>query len=177
MGIKSGNMSPTAAGSVKADWIVAVSNAAATADSASVLLAPTTSATATPIRIPEGATRVMVRCRYNADATGLTSSPVVRLLGLDRNGIPIRLDNILTGATGQTLTIGASAAGLVGTDWSSADPGGNPASNTSAYKYSDPGSITGTDCLGCEWLYVLRSTAAVVTGGTPATSIVVLFLN
>lgn len=170
MTIKSGDCAKVMSGSVQSDWIVAVSDATATAESGAGLLNPSASTAATKVPIPFGATRVLVRSRFASNVANTTTEPVITIWGTDRNGVPLRLDNIDPNAAGITMVSHDTvASNPIGADFSSSDPVGG---NTSTFRYGQVTSLSGYDCLGSQWLYILRSTAAGY-----ASSIMVLFLN
>lgn len=123
------------------------------------------------VAVPFGATRVLVRARYDAEAT-VTASPVVRLVGADEYPLEdgtladdgtvrfIRLDNRAADAEGVTLTLATSGGGLL---------------RDGTYAYSDPPTLDGYDLLGSRSVGVLVETAADVDTG--AVAIELLFLN
>lgn len=150
----------TVPGSVQSNWVLAHGLLTATAQTSAELLNPasTNSANVYPIEVPFGATRVLLRMRVDDAASANGTPPVVRLLGLDANSLPIRIDNVDSSAAGITLT------------WTSSDM------TDGTDDFSDPSSLTGYDLLGCKTLYVLCETAGVFTGTTDAEAWV-LFLN
>jgi hypothetical protein len=161
------NAKPTMGGSCFSEWVVANSNLAAT-QSATELLRPgaTDDSNVVPIEIPEGATRVLLRTRRVAAATTLTTDPVIRLWGIDDDGLgtytgtPTRLDSADSNNAG--LTVAASAS--------------DASDSAAVYLYSDVSDQTGYDCLGCKWLFVLVNTAANYSASTSVAALV-RFLN
>lgn len=153
-------------GSCFADWQTANSNLA-TVQSATEVLAPgvTNDSSVIPVRIPDGATRVLVRSARTTTAPTFTTQPVVQLWGIDNDsldtytGVPTRLDTTSSSASGITLTGTTSdASNSAGTAF-----------------YSDVSDNTGYDCLGCTWLFLIVKTASNYSTGT--VSGMVKFLN
>lgn len=151
--------------SVKAWWFVCHDNLEAAAETTG-LLQPYAIATSAFhwVKVPDGATRVLIRARNDAAATTFTTSPVVRIIGMDGTptdagaftgttgdanfGEPTRLDNVDANATGVTLTLAATL---------NLEDG--------SYEYSDPPDLTGYDLKGCSYVGMAVETAANVTGG------------
>lgn len=166
-------------GSVKSDWQTAVSNSNATADTAAMLLAPTTSTAATRVPIPAGATRVLIRQRASATGVTVTTLATVIPIVVDRNGVPTRIDSATLGAAAITVPFdttlasnydGANMSGVVA-------PDGQAGADTSAFSYGVPTTLDGYDMQGGQWLYILRVVASALTGGAANPTIEVLFLN
>ncbi len=173
--------------STQSGWIVANSDLQ-TADSATNLLKPqlVTRAAVTWLRVPDGATRFLLRGRNLAtmSATG-TPAAVVKLFGVSSHvggpdttlastattspwatsptakfgGTFMCLDNADAGATGITLTFATT---------------GNLEDAT--YEYTDLPDLTGYDCKGCSWVGVLVATACAVTGSATVEAMV-KFIN
>lgn len=173
--MRTNSMTIAACGSAKSDWVTAVSNSNATADSSSVLLNPTASTAATALPIPEGCTRILLRQRVSASGTTVGTLAIVIPIAVDKNGVPTRLDSGTLGAAGLTMPLDSTlASNYLGANMAAFE---RPGSDTSAYRYGVPVSLTPMDCLGGQWLYVLRSTASNHTGGASNPTIEVLFLN
>eukprot|EP00914_Ancora_sagittata_P009931 GHVO01018897.1.p2 GENE.GHVO01018897.1~~GHVO01018897.1.p2 ORF type:complete len:173 (-),score=28.94 GHVO01018897.1:233-751(-) len=138
-----------AAGSVKSDWTAANTSLQTVNTDALLNIGTSTDyTTVSPIEVPDGATRVFLRGAVSTDATAFTTAPVVVLVGVDKNGIPQRVDDPDdSNGTGITLTF--TGAGVFTADsmyWTEV---------TSDF-----------DCLGYETIYVLVSTAASITDGS-----------
>lgn len=149
-------------GSSQGIWHVANSDLS-TVVSGSELLRPASvdDSTVKPVPIPAGVSRFLIRLRYPVATTTFTTQPIIRLVGTDVNGVPLRLDATDSTATG--ITFSASATAL----------------RDASFYYSPPYDRTGFDLLGCRTLYVLPSTAAAFTDGSTAQAVaaMVLFLS
>lgn len=166
-------LTPVVTGSVQiGPWQTIHDDFEASASSAAELIRPfsVTSANVHAVRVPAGATRVMVRCRWTA-AGAVTTSPVIRAYGaycpaggnpgtlnssdwFDDDGTyqVVRIDRNATGAGGVTVTLDAT----------------NDLRDTT-YSYSANAIHTddGTpwfDCKGASYVFVLCSTAGNVAG-------------
>lgn len=150
----------TAPGSVLSNWQV-IHDDTTTTQAAGVVLNPAscTASQVHPATIPAGTTRVLVRGRVDDAATTFTTLPIVKLMGLDANGVPMRLDNANATAAGVTLTFNTTASN-------------NAADGT--YLYSDPVSLTATDLQGNITLYGFATTAAAITDGTTAQAVALM---
>lgn len=155
-----------ATGSVQiGPWITIHDDAEATPSTAAVLIRPLseTSANVHAVKVPAGATRVMVRARW-AVAGAVTTSPIIRAYGVygainssgwfadDGTVHLVRIDRNATGAGGVTVTVDAT----------------NDLRDTT-YSYSANAIHTddGTpwfDCKGAQYVFVLVSTAGNVVG-------------
>lgn len=160
------NSSP---GSVQSDWQVLYDDAT-TASGALDHLVPSLQddSVAHRITIPDGATRILIRARYDAGADVFTTSPIIRLTGTDSDGVPLRIDNVDSNAAGVTVTCEAASAvpstGLTaGTD----------------YTFSNVTTLDGYDLKGCRYLYVTVATAANILDGAVQLPVAImgLFLN
>jgi hypothetical protein len=155
--------------SVKGSWVIAHDNLSATAESATVLMRPSSYSNTNvhPIYIHDGATRVTLMARYDDAVSTVTTSPVIRVYGvygpddavsaagvIDETKATVRrLDNADSNAAGITLTLEtAASAGCI---------------NDGTYLYSNElaSSLDGIDLRGAKWLLVLTETAASVSGG------------
>lgn len=175
-----GGAMPTIPTSVVGNWVTCHTDLEDTAESAADLLNPTSAtvnATVVPIRIGQNVSKVLLRSRRPAAAT-ITTSPVVRIYGLyctdavantidqagtlptDGTCIPIRLDNIDSGAAGVTITLDATND-----------------INDGTYKYSDVISLTPIDLLGARYLMVLVETAANTSASAAQVILQALLLN
>jgi len=156
---------PVNISSVKGFWFVCHDNLEAAAETTG-LLQPfgITTSSFHWVKVPDGATRVLVRARNDAAATTFTTSPVVRIIGMDgvptdagsfsgtagnaNFGEPTRLDNADANAAGVTLTLAATTN-----------------LEDASYEYGDPPDLTGYDLKGCSYVGMVVETAANVTGG------------
>lgn len=158
---------PVSCGSVQiGPWVTIHDDEEATASTAAVLIRPLseTSGNVHAIRVPDGATRVLIRDKRTA-ATVIVASPVLRVYGVygeanaegwfadDGTIQVIRLDRHTVGA-GATLTL------VQATDI-----------RDTTFQYSAPLIQTddGTpwmDCKGAQYVFVLVETAANITAGT-----------
>lgn len=153
---------PQGTGSVKADWQVGHANASA-ADTAALLYTPGSTSLSTNVQslvIPFGSTRAILKGRLSSNATLSTNLAVVRLMTLDANGVPDRVDSATATGTGLTLTFSTTATN-------------NPGDGT--YIYSDPVSLTGIDLLGGNRALAMVSTADGHTAADHA--VLIKFLN
>lgn len=152
--------------SIKGKWIVCHDNLEATAETAAVLLKPYSAVTTTLhwVKVPDGATRVMIRAKNDAAATTFTTSPAVVIMGA--YGTPndagefsgtvadahyarfLRLDTADSNGAAVTLTLAAT---------------GNQ--EDASFEYSDVPTLDGYDLKGCDYVAMLVQTAANVTGG------------
>lgn len=157
------NVSVVAAGSVRSSWVVVNDNA-------------TTAQTSTDIDdfenidddtfhwqpVPEGATRVWVRGRVTTAATTNTTEPVVAIIGLDANNVPMRIDAPTDHDTGG-ITID-----FEGTITESAQYG--------SFYYSQLTNADGYDIRGCIKVGALVTTGAVITNGVSNQAVAIMFL-
>jgi len=173
-GATSGAITNTHPCSVKGQWITAHDNLSATAETSTVLLKPYSATTSTLhwVRVPDNCTRVYVRGKNTATMTGVTTQPVVRIIGayptspgaaadaaIESAGGPSgtvgnaghctfgRIDNADANATGLTLAIATT---------------GNLEDDT--YEYTDWTAIDGYDLRGASYVAMLTETAASVSG-------------
>lgn len=165
------------------NWVTAHDDVEASASSAAELIRPlsVTSANVHAVKVPPGATRVMVRVRWTA-AGAVTTSPIIRGYGVfgtinsptattlpnwfadDGTVTVVRIDRNATGAGGVTVTLDAT----------------NDLRDTT-YSYSANAIHTddGTpwfDCKGAPYVFFLCSTAGNVAGAQTAV-LQVAFLN
>lgn len=166
---------PTAGGgvsfpsSVASDWTLLHANLAATAETATELLRPTSTTLDSGVRLLKvsGACKgIMLRARYDPTITTVTTAPVIRLYGITgtaptADGVlsdtganpPERLDALTAAATGLTVTPVALGAGNL---------------RDGTYAYTDVLIVSGSpffDLRGCKWILALTETAANVSGG------------
>jgi hypothetical protein len=161
----------TAPASVKGDWAIVHENLSATAESATVLMRPSSYSNANvyPARIHPAATRVTLMARYDDAVSTVTTSPRVRVYGVygpddavsaagvidETKAIVRRLDSADSNANGITLTLEtAASAGCI---------------NDGTYLYSNEYDTTGIDLRGAKWLLVLTDQAASISGGANTT--------
>lgn len=172
------SVKPVATGSVQiGPWVTIHDNAEDTPSTAPELIRPlsVTSANVHALKVPPGASRVMLRVRWTA-AGAVTTSPVIRAYSVygsanasgwfaDDGTVQLaRIDRNATGAGGVTVTLDAT------NDLRDA-----------TYSYSAPAihSDDGTpwmDCKGGGHVFVLVATAANVAGAQPCV-IQAAFLN
>lgn len=171
--------SPVYPSSVKGLWQVCHANLSTiqtTAEQANP--GSVTSTNVTWFKVPDNATRLIVRAKMDVGTTTVTTSPVVKIYAaypsaeLTTSSAStawasgtefMRLDASTLAATGTTLTLSATS---------------NAQIKDSTFIYSDPHSITGTDALGGWYVAVFATTAANVSGG--ANTVVpaeIMFLN
>lgn len=162
--------------SVRGQW-QQVNDDLETAEAAADLLKPwnITRSTFHWCKVPEWATRVLVRGKIDLASTTYTTAPVVRLVGafpfdLSTNGLDtirksgfsgvatdvngaefLRLDAATANATGPTIPIAASKTTMF--------------IDSTGYIYTDPIDLTGYDVKGAWYVGLMVETAAVVTGG------------
>ena len=171
---------PVYPSSVKGNWYVCHANLAATAATAAEQANPgsVTSTNVTWVKVPDNATRFLLRAKMAVGTTTVTTSPVVKVYAayppveLTSSSAAVswnsstefmRVDASTLAAAGTTLTLSATANAMI---------------KDSVYIYSDPHSITGTDALGGWYIGVLGTTAGAVSGG--ADSLIpceIMFLN
>lgn len=168
-GVCSAKGSPNNPSSVETNWVQCHDNIEATADAASVLLKPWNSAKTSFhwVRVPELATRLLVRGKVDAAATTISTAPVVWIVGA-HGGDPstttnnftdtpgattfakyTRLDNADQDATGITLTLCVTTQGM----------------EDASYVYGNPYNLDGFDLKGARYVGLMVATAASVTGG------------
>jgi hypothetical protein len=169
LGCMNDGLTLTAPASVKGDWAIVHANLSATAESATVLMRPSSYSNANvyPARIHAAATRVTLMARYDDAVSTVTTSPRVRVYGVygpddavseagvidETKAIVRRLDSADSNANGITLTLETAASeGCI---------------NDGTYLYSNElaSSLDGIDLRGAKWLLVLTETAASVSGG------------
>lgn len=160
---------------------------AATASTATVLKTPLTASSTNMhlVRVPQGAMRIRIRCRYVIAMTAVSTMAKVQLYSIFDPGftlVTLSTANVPTLATDGTLqaeridaqTIAAAATTVPcapGTDTLDASFGyGDPAINTLT-------SGTSFDLNGGAWVLALVQTAAVVSGGAGAITLRCSFLN
>lgn len=174
MGICSPKGSASNPSSVETNWVQCHDNLEATADAASVYLKPYDSAKTSFhwVRVPDNATRVLVRGKVDAAATTIATAPIVAIIGA-KGGDPVaatnnfsgvhptasaananfakytRIDNADQNAAGITLTLCVTTAGF----------------EDNTYVYGDPYDLTGFDVKGSRYVGLMVLTAASVTGG------------
>jgi hypothetical protein len=173
---------PVYPASVKGNWTVchadlSVNSSAATAGEQSNP-GTVTSTNVTWVKVPDNATRLVLRAKMAVGTTTVTASPVVKVyaaypvaeLGLSSastswpaNTEFMRVDASTLAASGTTLTLSATADAMI---------------KDATFIYSDPHSITGTDALGGWYIGVLCTTRGNVSGG--ANSVIlceIMFVN
>lgn len=149
--IQVGHAQPVASGAALADWMEANGSLQTVNTNALLNLATGSAYTYVyPINVPSGCTRMWLRGAVDDAATTFTTDPIVKIVGADANGVPERLDSSDCDAAGVTIDFQASTAVFTdGTDlW------------TDVY-----GGASGFDLKGNRKVYVLVSTAAVITDG------------
>lgn len=159
-------LTPVVSGSAQiGPWVTIHDDAEASAASAAELIRPlsVTSSNVHALKVPPGATRVMIRARWSV-AGAVTTSPVIRAYGVagainasdwfedDGTVSPVRIDRNATGAGGVTVTLDAT----------------NDLRDTN-YSYSANAihADDGTpwfDCKGSNYVFVLVATAGNVVG-------------
>lgn len=163
--------------SVKGVWTEAVSNAQATAATSGELKAPLTFAGSNCnwVKVHEGATRVVVRTRY--EATTVTAAPVVYIFGAFIETDPSTTTNqFATGTKVMRLDAVQSGTGLTLTSAVATDI------SDGTYQYGDGKTFTSPytgatgDLCGAAWVLVLCSTAANVSGGNDTCAVELAFL-
>ena len=149
------------------NWTVIHGNLTDTAESASVLVRPSTYASAYvyPARVHEAGARLLLRMRHDPGVTNVATAPKVRIYGaygpdasftpssgvfLDDGTITwVRLDNNAAATAPSALTF--SYSGM----------------RDSTYRYSDLIATDGYELRGCKWVVALVETAAATfTGGS-----------
>lgn len=178
IGLQMLGLTPVVSGSAQCGpWLAIHDNFEAAAASAAELIRPlsVTAAEVHAVKVPPGATRVMIRARWTA-AGAVTTSPVIRAYGVygeknssdwfadDGTAHVVRIDRNATGAGGVTVTLDATND-----------------LRDSTYSYSANAIHTddGTpwfDCKGANYIFVLCSTAGNVAGAQTAT-LQAAFLN
>lgn len=159
-GIQTGSAQIVIAGAGKSKWFVA--NTSLQTVNTNVLLNlghATAYTTVIPIEVGNGVTRCWIRGVVPATATTFTTDPVVKLVASDGEvgdgtGIPWRIDTDDQDAAGITIDFAASTTVFT------ASVGG-----VSSYCTDVLGGSSGYDLRGARYLYVLVSTAAVITDG------------
>lgn len=156
-------------GSVRADWDVLYDDAT-TASTSGDWLNPSAidNSGAHRVTVPDGATRVLIRARYDVGADTFTASPVIHITGTDSNGVPLRCDDADANAAGITVTCEASTA-----------VSNNGVTAGTHLAYSNVTTLDGYDIKGATYLYITVATAAnVLDGGVQLeVAIMGLFLN
>jgi hypothetical protein len=143
-------------GSPKSNWLKANDDLETANTDALLDLGTSTAYTGVlPVTIPQGATRVWMRCATPADTDTFTTQPVVQLVETDANGIPRRVDNSDENAAGVTLTIDATD------EYPTADDLGG----VSSFWSDVAGGVDGYDLQGGTTLYMLVETAGNFSGG------------
>lgn len=109
-----------------------------------------------PLGVPNGATRMLMRVTFpDGTDTGFTTAsnaPQVYVIGVDANGVPMRLDaGGDADATGTTIPIATTTDYVIDED-----------DNI----WSNPVDLTGLDLQGCETVYVLVSRVSAYTDGS-----------
>ncbi len=173
--------------SCKATWITAHDDLEQTVPTTPLNPATISNAEFHWVKVPDGATRCIVRAKYTKSAT-VTTSPVVRIIGacpgesavdkappsgeyINEDGsFPddgtiefMRLDLAASAGTGTTLTLVSSGADLM------FDAHATPKA------YSDPTSLTPIDLLGSWYVGIVPVTAANVSTGVVVGQI--MFMN
>lgn len=149
-------------GSVLSDWQVGHLSAAA-ADTAALLYTPGSTSVSSNCQsalVPFGCTRILVKGRLSSNATMSTNMSVVRIVTLDGNNVPDRVDSAQSTAAGLTLTFSTTNTN-------------NMADAT--YIYSDPAVLAGIDHLGGARIFPMVSTADGHTAADHA--VLIKFLN
>jgi hypothetical protein len=171
---------PTYPASVKANWVVCHTDLSATAATAAQQANPgsVTSTNVTWVKVPDNATRFVLRSKAAADISAVGTQPIVKVYAaytpseLVTSSASVawptgtefmRVDASTLAASGITLTLSSSA---------------NTQIKDSAFIYSDPHSITGTDALGGWYIGVLTTQAGAVTSATSTViPCEIMFLN
>jgi hypothetical protein len=178
--IRSGANSVVIAGSAKGTWVTANTDATATAQTTAQLYAPSSIAGTSKvqwIKVHAGCTRVLVRARMPKNTSAVATSPVIRVYGANMadgaliasdGTVPtdgtiqfLRLDNASVTAAGPTVTLTCATTTTM---------------NDATYWYSNVVDLTGYDLLGSDYVGVLVSTSASITGGG-AVEVQLLLLN
>lgn len=183
--VKTGSGQVVIPASCKGIWITAHDDLEQTVPTTPLNPATISNAEFHWVKVPEGATRAILRAQYTQSAT-VTTDPVVRLYGVypsetavfdlrgeiinedgsfDNDGtiLFMRLDLAATAGTGITLDLVTSGTGLM------FDAHATPKA------YSDPPTITPYDLLGAWYIGVVPVTAANVSAGVVKAQ--VLFIN
>lgn len=166
---------PTFLASVKGQWVQCHDNLEATAESATVLLKPWSAATSSLhwVKVPDGATRILIRAKNDAAATTFTTDARVRMFGAFTVGTGTKVDSAVDAANGFSGTPGdANFAEFLRLDSADANANGQTLVLTAtgnledaSFEYSDPPDLTGYDLKGAQYVGMLPDTAANVTGG------------
>ena len=179
-------------GFAQTDWTIAHNDLKATAASSGVILQPGSYSDSNvfPIRIPQGAVRVLPRVRYATTITSMATAPVVAIYGGYGDDTAFTESTGVFNDTGsirwQRLDIAASGATAGGANMTM-----TPTTDTrdSVYKYGTvvgdgSGSAVnwpcGLDTRGAKWLLCLVSTAGVITpstGGSGGIQLEIAFLS
>lgn len=150
--------------------IIAVTDATATAQTATELLNPYSVSGTAPIWIKRGPgiRGIRVRARLTTATTAVATTPIVRVLGVmagDGATLPTASSPNLTGQAAVPRRLDAStdtAAGL--TLDLPASPSATTALGNGTYRYGTPSSKI--DLEDCDWYIVLVERAAAITLGT-----------
>lgn len=171
---------PVYPSSVKGGWAVCHADLSATAATAAQQANPgtVTSTNVTWVKVPDNATRFILRAKAAADISAVTTQPIVKVyaayptseLGTSSASTAwptgtefMRVDASTLAASGTTLTLSATANALI---------------KDSTFIYSDPHSITGTDALGGWYIGVLTTQAGAVSSVTSTViPCEIMFLN
>lgn len=164
-GIEAKGTQPVSSGSQQSNWVTL--NGDLTQTNATATLYPTISTSESNLvglPIPPGCTRVLIRARALVAATLPGTSAVVKLYVADDSassggvpntpGVPTRIDASTADAVGVTVLLANNSA------------------QDGTYKYGDPTTLTGYDCLGGSYLY-----GVVTTASSYAAVLQALFLN
>lgn len=138
-------------GGCESDWIQSYTDAT-TVTSAADLKNPagTSASTLIEVRVPPGATHVLVRNACDDETDTFTTDPIVRVIGYDENGIPMRLDAVAANTGGDALANSASKV------------------NDGTLYWGDVIDLTGFSLQGCKTIWTPVDTAAAyLDGATP----------
>ncbi len=166
--------------STRSDWVVANENLKATAATATELRKPLTFATShvRVVRVPQDATRVLIRPRYEVAVVSMTTAPAVKLYSIFGEASNTGTESapvFATDGTVRTLRIDASGVQATASTTLTITPATDQADGT--YGYGDITDMDGYDLKGGSFLLVLTGTAGVINSGSGAIDAQVLFLN
>ncbi len=169
-----GTAQETIVGAAKGTWIVANTDAR-TVTTSGEFAAPATISNAnfSWIKVPTGVTKFLLRARMPLATASVTTSPIVKLLGVHTNG------NTVSESTGSMPSDGS----VVFTRLDSTDSLGSGVTVTlnvtkttdASYIYSDVTTLSGYNTLGCDYIGVAVTTASAITASA-AVEIMACFL-
>jgi len=179
MGGRLNSVQPVATVSARASWGITIVDAkGGTVQSASDLIRPlsVTSSNIAPIKLSRNSTRILIRGRYNQDASGGTHAGKVRIFGI--YGEPSVASGVVswsetaagdgTNEVPQVIRVDQATSDITLTvDLTNDVRVGN-------FKYTAPFAVDSSilvDALGCDYIMGLLATQSDLTGGTPAAAV------